>query len=140
MVSGAAAGSQAQPGSEGLAARSSGATWERKAHAWRSLKGRKEAAGNCRNPKVGRLDMEIRRRDTSEEVWRVQAAAWRPMSGAERVAIACELSDNPRRVAAEGVPDRHPEHTEEQVQLAVIRPTIGEELFRQAYPNCDVGS
>jgi len=82
--------------------------------------------------------MEIKARDTSEEAWRVQLAAWRRMSGAERAALACEISDNTRRIAAEGVRARHPEYTDEQVRLAVIRLTIGEELFRQAYPNCDV--
>ncbi|MCH8044730.1 MAG: hypothetical protein IID44_13540 [Planctomycetes bacterium] len=40
--------------------------------------------------------------DTTAEAHAVQVAAWRKMTPAERVALACELSDNVRQIAAEG--------------------------------------
>jgi hypothetical protein len=43
-----------------------------------------------------------------------------------------------RSVAEDGVRRRHPEYTERQVQLAVIRLRYGEELFLQAFPNENV--
>ena len=49
-----------------------------------------------------------------------------------------ELSDAVREIAAEGVRSRHPEYSDEQVRLAVIRLTLGEKLFREAYPGVDV--
>jgi hypothetical protein len=41
-------------------------------------------------------------------------------------------------VSAEGVRSRHPEYTPRQVELAVIRMMVGDDLFRRAYPGEDV--
>jgi hypothetical protein len=43
-----------------------------------------------------------------------------------------------RALSAAGVRARHPEYTEREVELAVIRLILGEELFRKAFPGKDV--
>jgi hypothetical protein len=76
--------------------------------------------------------------DTSLEAARVQHGIYRRMTPEQRLHLAFEMTESIRRVAAAGVRARHPEYTERQVLLAVIRLTLGEELFRLAYPGEDV--
>ena len=71
--------------------------------------------------------------DTDEAAHRVQVDAWRRMGAERRVALAAELSEATRSVAAAGVRRRHPDYTEAEVRLAVIRLTLGDELFHKAY-------
>ena len=76
--------------------------------------------------------------DTTLEAMRVQHAIYRRMPAERRLAMAFEMTAAMRRVSEEGVRSRHPEYTERQVQLAVIRMMLGDELFRRAYPGEDV--
>jgi hypothetical protein len=76
--------------------------------------------------------------DTSLEAARVQWRIFRQMPASKRLEIALSLSDSLRRLAAVGVRARHPDYSEDQVRLAVIRLSLGEELFRKVYPDCDV--
>lgn len=73
--------------------------------------------------------------DTSPEALEVQVQAWRHMRPEQRLRLACEMSDSVRRVAAAGVKRRHPHYTHEQVRLAVIRMSLGDELYRACYPS-----
>jgi hypothetical protein len=77
--------------------------------------------------------------DTSLEAIRVQHAIYRRMPPEKRLRLAFQMSDSARAIAAAGVRARHPEYTERQVRLAVIRLRLGEELFRRVYPGEDVG-
>lgn len=72
--------------------------------------------------------------DTDEAAHRVQVDAWRRLGAAKRVALAAEMSEATRSVAAAGVRHRHPHYTDAEVRLAVIRLTLGDELFHEAYP------
>jgi hypothetical protein len=76
--------------------------------------------------------------DTTEEAARVQAEVYRRMSPSRRLEIALEMSEALRQVCAAGVRSRHPDYTDDQVRLAVIRLTLGEKLFREVYPGVDV--
>ena len=76
--------------------------------------------------------------DTSSEAAEVQVAVWRGMTCDQRVAMAFELSENVRQIAAEGVRQRHPDYSDEEVRLAVIRLQLGEESFQAAFPGCEV--
>jgi hypothetical protein len=76
--------------------------------------------------------------DTSLEAARVQHQVYRSMAPEKRLEMACRMSDEARSLSAAGVRSRHPEYTERQVQLAVIRMCLGEELFRLAYPGQNV--
>lgn len=77
-------------------------------------------------------------KDTSLEAARVHFAALRRLGGPRRLEMGVELSNTMRSVVESGVRDRHPNHTNEEVRLAVLRVMVGEELFRQCCPNCDV--
>jgi hypothetical protein len=76
--------------------------------------------------------------DTTLEAFQVQVGIFRRMSPERRLAMVFEMSNNLRRVAASGVRSRHPDYSEEQVRLAVIRLTLGQRLFREVYPGVDV--
>ena len=76
--------------------------------------------------------------DTTPEAARVQWDIFRRMSPSKRLELALRMSDSLRNVVASGVRDRHPGWSEEQVRLAVIRLTLGEELFRHVYPHAEV--
>ncbi len=76
--------------------------------------------------------------DTTPEAARVQLEIFRRMPPSQRLEQALALSETVRRVAASGVRHRHPEYTEEQVRLAVIRLTLGDELFGKAFPGVEI--
>ncbi len=67
-------------------------------------------------------------RDTTEEAREVQVAAYRAMTGAERVALAFELSDDMRTVTIEGIRRRHPNYDDEQVRHELLSILHGPEL------------
>jgi hypothetical protein len=71
--------------------------------------------------------------DTTLEAARVQFEVFRRMPAEKRLALALQMSDSLREVAAAGVRHRHPEYTPEQVRLAAIRLTLGDDLFQKAY-------
>jgi hypothetical protein len=72
--------------------------------------------------------------DTTLEAARVQHAVYRRMPAERRLRMALQMSDSARKLSEAGVRARHPEYTDRQVELAVIRMMLGEELFRRAYP------
>jgi hypothetical protein len=76
--------------------------------------------------------------DTTPEAACVQFEIYRRMPPARRLELACRMSDSVRAVAADGVRQRHPDYAPDQVRLAVIRLTLGDELFRKVYPRVDV--
>ena len=82
--------------------------------------------------------MKLTSDDTTADAAEVQRSVWRNMTGEQRVEMAAELSENVRQIAAEGVRRRHPEYDEDQVRLAVIRLQLGDELFAEVYPGCEV--
>ncbi|RLE30317.1 hypothetical protein DRJ54_02945 [Candidatus Acetothermia bacterium] len=57
------------------------------------------------------------------------------MAPEERLQRGLELAELVRALLAAGVRARHPEYSEEEVRLAVIRIVLGEKLFRAAYPH-----
>lgn len=76
--------------------------------------------------------------DTTEEAARVQAAVFRRMTPEKRLELAFQMTSDLRRRLAEGVRQRHPDYSEDLVRLAVIRLTLGDDLFRKVYPEADV--
>ena len=52
--------------------------------------------------------------------------------------MACELSDQLRVHLREGIRLRHPEYSQAEITLALIRLTAGEELFRRVAPDATV--
>jgi hypothetical protein len=76
--------------------------------------------------------------DTTAEAARVQIEIYRRMAPEQRLQQAFDLSEFTRELSAGGVRARHPDYTERQVQLAVIRLVLGDELYRIGYPDEDV--
>jgi hypothetical protein len=72
--------------------------------------------------------------DTSNDAEKVQIEILRQMSPSERLELALDLAATSRELLAQGVRQRHPEYTEGEVRLAVIRLLIPESLFINAYP------
>jgi len=73
--------------------------------------------------------------DTSPEALKVQLAAIRRLSPEARLRQGLELASLVRGLIATGVRARHPEYSEEEVDLATIRLVLGDELFRRVYPH-----
>lgn len=82
--------------------------------------------------------MELFPVDTTLEAARVQMEIFRKMEPRKRLQLAFDMSNSLRQLVASGVRSRHPEYSEDQVRLAVIRLTLGDDLFRKAYPGMDV--
>ena len=76
--------------------------------------------------------------DTTPEAAWVQIEAFRRMPPQKRLRMVLQLGDSLRAIVASGVRSRHPEFTPEQVKLAVIRLTLGDDLFRKVYPGMEV--
>jgi hypothetical protein len=73
-------------------------------------------------------------RDTTPEAFWVQIDIMRRLGVEGRAKQTFRLCDNLRRVVADGVRHRHPDYTDDQVRLAVIRLRLGDELFSKVYP------
>lgn len=74
--------------------------------------------------------------DTTLEAARIQFSIFRQIGLAGRANMTIELSDRLRAIIESGVRQRHPEYDDKMVRLAVLRLTIGEELFQQFCPVC----
>ena len=61
----------------------------------------------------------IRPLDTSLAAHEAQLQVFRRLSPAERVAIACQMSDEIRQVSADGIRHRYPGMTDAEVNTAV---------------------
>jgi hypothetical protein len=59
-----------------------------------------------------------RAHDTSVAAREAQVQAFRRLSPAERVAIACQMSDEARQIAADGLRHRHPDMSDAEVPRA----------------------
>jgi hypothetical protein len=72
--------------------------------------------------------------DTILEAAQVQTAVFQRVFPERRLQMAFDMIESIIRAGMEGVRSRHPEYTPRQVELAVIRMRLGEDLFRLAYP------
>lgn len=77
----------------------------------------------------------MRSTDTSLEAHARQVAVYRAMSPDQRVSMAVAMSEDVHTIAAEGVRARHPGYDDDQVRWAVFRLRLGDELFRQVWPD-----
>ena len=76
----------------------------------------------------------LRSPDTSVDAHVAQMAVYRRMTGGQRMALALELSETVRTIARAGIRARHPEYSEQDVRDAFHRMTLGDALFRAAWP------
>ena len=77
---------------------------------------------------------KVRARDTTPGSHEAQLQAYRRVGPAGRAIIAARLSADTRELARGGIRARHPEYTDEEVERALRRLWLGDELFRRAWP------
>lgn len=77
----------------------------------------------------------VRSRDTSPEAHEVQLNLLRSMSPGRRMEMAVEISETVLAFAAGGIRSRHPEYDNEQIDWALRRMRLGDQLFRRAWPS-----
>lgn len=73
--------------------------------------------------------------DTSPAASAAQFAAWERMGMEGRWRVVCRLSEDVRRVAADGIRARHPSYDEAAVRWALFRLIHGDALFAKAWPD-----
>jgi hypothetical protein len=78
----------------------------------------------------------MRPRDTSPQSQAAQIEVYRRLGAAGRVRLAAELSAETRELTRAGIRSRHPDYSEDEVELALRRILLGDELFRRAWPDC----
>jgi hypothetical protein len=66
--------------------------------------------------------------DTSPEAEAVQLACLRQMTPQERIRQVCSASRQVKRMAFDAIRRRHPDYSEDEVQLVFIELTYGAEL------------
>lgn len=76
--------------------------------------------------------------DTTIDAAIKQFEILRRLDTRERAEMTFQLSDNLHRIVEAGVRQRHPDYDEQTVKLAVLRLTIDERLFRQAFGDVEV--
>ncbi len=84
------------------------------------------------------MDNYIKPADTTIEAARVQFDVLQRLDISERANMTFQLSNNLRRITEAGVRLRHPDYDDETVKLAVLRLTLGDDLFGEAFGNIEV--
>jgi hypothetical protein len=75
------------------------------------------------------------KKDTSSKAERIQIEIFRRVKPERKLELSFELSAFLRELIKEGVRNRHPEYSEEEVEFAVQKILLGEELFKRVYPH-----
>ena len=76
--------------------------------------------------------------DTAKDSATIQFEVLKKMDINARAKMTFELSDNLRSIIESGIQQRHPDYTQNQIKLAALRLTIGDDLFDQAFGGCEV--
>jgi hypothetical protein len=74
-------------------------------------------------------------RDTTPDAAAVQRAVFRRMTGDQRVRMAVQMSEDAREISRCGIRARHPGYTPVEVEQALRRLVLGDELVRRVWPH-----
>jgi hypothetical protein len=80
----------------------------------------------------------MRAQDTSPAAHELQMRLYRAMSASERCGLALRMSDDVRRIAAEGIRQRHPEYSEHEVRRALLALLYGVDAAAMVWPGLPV--
>lgn len=72
--------------------------------------------------------------DTSEEAFQAQMAVWERLGPEGRVALAGRISLSARQLARDGIRQRHPDYSDEQIRRALMRLLYGDEIVQKMWP------
>ncbi len=73
--------------------------------------------------------------DTETDAHRAQLRAYRALAPSARVALAAQMSDDARSTTRGGIRARNPDYSASEVELALRRLLLGDDLFRAAWPD-----
>ncbi len=76
----------------------------------------------------------VRNTDTTADAEAYRTAFLRSLTGAERVQLAVDLTEEAHTICRQGIAARHPEYSTEEVQGAFVRLILGDELFAASQP------
>jgi hypothetical protein len=82
----------------------------------------------------------MRAHDTSRDAHEVQLRLYRAMTNAQRSELALRMSDDVRRIAAEGIRVRHPDYTERDVRRALVALLYGADAAAKVWPGSPLPS
>jgi len=80
----------------------------------------------------------MRAQDTSPAARDLQRRLYRAMTASERGELALRMSDDVRRIAAEGIRQRHPEYSEHEVRRALLALLYGADAAARVWPRLPV--
>jgi hypothetical protein len=80
----------------------------------------------------------MRAQDTSPAAHELQMRLYRAMTASERGALALRMSDDVRRIAAEGIRQRHPDYSEHEVRRALLALLYGADAAANVWPRLPV--
>jgi len=76
----------------------------------------------------------MRPSDTTPQSHAVQVGIYRRLGPAGRMLLADRLSMDVRALSRAGIRLRHPEYSEGEIEQALRRLLLGDDLFRKAWP------
>jgi hypothetical protein len=68
--------------------------------------------------------------DTSPQAHAVQLRLYRAMTVEQRLELAMSMSEDARRITEEGIRRRHPDYTDRDIRMALIRLLYGDATIR----------
>lgn len=84
------------------------------------------------------MNLDVLPRDTTPDAFRVYLEALRAMSEEDRLRLVFRLSRRLRSLTEAGVRYRHPDYSDQEVQLASTQVRLGDALFRQVFPSANI--
>lgn len=76
----------------------------------------------------------MRTMDTSPEIEEIQIEIFRKMEPERKLSLVFQLMALEKEIMIEGIRNRHPEYTDQEVKLAFIRLSLGDVIFEKVYP------
>ena len=98
------------------------------------FRGNQVATSGTESPRTAGIIVGVRPRDTSPDSHQAQLRAYRRLGPAGRARVAGKLSADTRELTRAGIRARHPEYGDEEVESALRRILLGDELFCRAWP------
>lgn len=84
------------------------------------------------------MDKSIISADTARDAEIVRFKILQKLDIKARAEMTFQLSDNLRKITEAGIRYRHPDYSSQMVHLALMRLTLGYNLFNQIYPKIRV--
>jgi hypothetical protein len=78
--------------------------------------------------------------DTSQQAHEIQVRLYRAMAPEQRSELALRMSDDVRRIAAEGIKQRHPDYSDRDVRRALVGLLYGSDAATKIWPGEPVPS